>query len=116
MKLGRLVVLPETRSAGPAFGCALTYTGATRESSCTYCRSAWAPSAQLSPTLSGRPCATEFPERLPSSAPKACRPLASTIVPEIITGEPLPDLVEQRLEGEQRRLRVERVENGLDQD
>ena len=30
--------------------------------------------------------------------------------------EPLPDLVEQRLEREQRRLRVERVEDGLDQD
>ncbi len=44
----------------PALGWVLTNVGATRESSCTYCRSALAPRAQFSPTLSGRPCATEF--------------------------------------------------------
>ena len=73
----------------PAFGCALTYTGATRESSCTYCRSACAPSAQLSPTLSGRPCATEF-QNASVVCPESVRPLASTIVPEIITGSRCP--------------------------
>ena len=73
----------------PAFGCALTYTGATRESSCTYWRSCTAPSAQLRPTLRGRAWATEY-QNASAVCPESVRPLASTIVPEIMTGSRNP--------------------------
>ena len=99
----------------PAFGWALTNTGATRESSCTYCRSAWAPSAQLSPTLSGRACATEF-QNASVVWPDSVRPLASTIVPEIITGSRRPSRSNSASTAKMRRLGVEGVEDGLDQD
>ena len=44
------------------------------------------------------------------------RPEASVIVPEMISGSSTPDLVEQRLHREDRRLGVQRVEYGLDQE
>ena len=52
---------------------------------------ACAPSAQLSPTLSGRACATEF-QNASAVWPESVRPLASVIVPEIITGSRMPEL------------------------
>ena len=104
-----------TRSGRPAFGCALTNTGATRESSWTYWRSAWAPSAQLSPTLSGRACATEC-QNASVVCPESVRPLASVMVPEIITGSRTPEPLEHVLDREDRGLGVQGVEDGLDQE
>jgi hypothetical protein len=43
------------------------------------------------------------------------RPEASVMVPEIITGRRRPRSSKQLLDGEQRRLGVQRVEDGLDQ-
>ena len=57
----------------------------TRESSWTYCRSALAPRAQLSPTVRGRLCATEF-QNASVVWPESVRPLASVMVPEIMMG------------------------------
>jgi hypothetical protein len=47
--------------------------------------------------------------------PDSVRPEASVIVPEIITGQRRPAHVEELLDGEQRRLGVQRVEHGFDQ-
>ncbi len=74
----------------PAFGCALTGTGAIRARSWTYCRSCLAPRAQLSPTLSGRAWLTAF-QKASTVWPDSVRPLASVIVPEIITGTRCPE-------------------------
>jgi hypothetical protein len=70
-------------------GWALRYTGATRERSETYCRSWRAPRAQLRPTERGRACATEC-QNASTVCPERVRPLASVIVPEIITGTRAP--------------------------
>ena len=73
----------------PAFGCAETKQSATRDSSATYGRSSSAPSAQFSPTASGRTCRTEF-QNASVTWPDRVRPLASVMVPETITGHRRP--------------------------
>ena len=73
----------------PALGWVLTRTGATRESSWTYGRSADGPSAQLSPMLRGRAWATEV-QNASVVCPERVRPDASVMVPEIMTGTRLP--------------------------
>ena len=47
--------------------------------------------------------------------PDSVRPEASVMVPEIITGQRRPGSSKSLLDGEQRGLGVERVEDGLDQ-
>ena len=73
----------------PAFGCTVTKQPAVRESSWTYARSSFAPSAQLSPIDSGLAWAIEF-QKASVTWPESVRPLASVIVPEIITGTRSP--------------------------
>ena len=104
-----------TRSAGRRWGARSRSTGATRESSWTYCRSACAPSAQLSPTLSGRRVRHRVPERLGGLARE--RPPARVgDRARDHDRQPLPEPLEQRLDREERGLGVERVEDGLDQE
>ena len=91
-----------------------TKQSAMRESSATYGRISPAPSAQLSPTASGRACRTEF-QNASVTCPDRVRPDASVIVPEMMTGQRRLVLLEERLEREDRRLGVERVEDRLDE-
>jgi hypothetical protein len=48
--------------------------------------------------------------------PDSVRPDRSVIVPEIITGRRMPFSIEDSSHGKDRRLGVQRVEDGLDQD
>ena len=48
--------------------------------------------------------------------PDSVRPDASTMVPEMMSGSGLAELVEERLDRGDRRLRVERVEDRLDEE
>ena len=85
-----------------------------RASSSTCGRSCFAPSAQLKPMESGRAWRTEF-QNASGVCPESVRPEASVIVPEIMTGSRSPDASKMLVDGEERRLGVERVEDGLDQ-
>ncbi len=80
-----------------------------------YGRISFAPSAQLSPMVSGRACRTEF-QNASGVWPVSVRPDWSVIVPEIITGSRWPDRLEQALDREDRRLAVQRVEDRLAED
>ena len=81
------------------------------------CRAAspGAPSAQLRPTASGCACRTEF-QNASVTWPDSVRPEASVMVPEIDHRPAAAALLEQRLDGEDRRLGVERVEDRLDEE
>ena len=59
------------------------------ESSSTYWRSSFAPSAQLRPKLKGRAWRSEF-QKASAVCPDSVRPDASVMVPEIITGQRRP--------------------------
>ncbi len=102
----------------PAFGYTLTKVSALCDSSSTYGRISAAPSAQFRPTLSGRAWRTEF-QNASTVWPDRMRPEASVTVPEIITGTAVQAarraLVLDRLDREDRGLRVERVEDRFDQ-
>ena len=76
-------------------------------------RSCCAPSAQLSPTASGRACAIEF-QNASTVWPESVRPEASVIVPGDDQRDPVAGRVEGRLDAEDRGLGVERVEDRLD--
>ena len=67
----------------------------------------------MSPTLNGRAWRIEC-QNASGVWPDSVRPLASVIVPEIISGSAEPEPLEQLVDGEDRRLRVERVEDRLD--
>ncbi len=60
-----------------------------RESSSTYGRISFGPSAQFRPTLSGSAWDTEFQNASPV-CPVSVRPLKSVIVPEIMIGRSRP--------------------------
>ena len=75
---------------------------------------ACAPSAQLSPMVTGLACRTEF-QNAAGVWPDSRRPERSVMVPEIITGTSSAALVADFGNGVDRRLGVERVEDGLDQ-
>jgi hypothetical protein len=72
-----------------------------------------APRAQLKPTASGRACRIEC-QNASVTWPERVRPEASVIVPEMMTGQRRPALLEERLEREDRGLGVEGVEDRLD--
>ena len=74
-----------------------------------------APSAQLRPMVSGWAWRTEF-QNAAGVWPDSVRPERSVIVPEIITGRSTPRSSHDLRDGEDRRLGVERVEDGLDQE
>ena len=99
-----------TRSAGRRSGGALTRHGATCASSATYGRISCAPSEQLMPTISGSACSTEAPERLDrlpgERAPREVDDRRRD--PERQLGRGLP-------RGDDRGLRVQRVEDRLEQ-
>jgi hypothetical protein len=105
----------QKRSAGRHSGAPRRSNRKIRDNSSTYWRSSAAPSAQLRPKLSGRTWFSEF-QKASAVCPESVRPEASVIVPEIITGQRRPTCLEVLLDGKQRRLGVQRVENGLDQD
>ena len=65
------------------------YVSATRDNSSMYGRISAAPSAQLSPTASGRTCRTEF-QNASGVWPDSVRPDASVIVPETMIGSRAP--------------------------
>jgi hypothetical protein len=75
--VGRLVVLAE--------GVGQSRVPATRASSSSQPRICRAPSAQLSPTASGRAWATEY-QKASTVWPDSVRPEASTTVPLMMTG------------------------------
>ena len=79
-----------------------------------YGRISAAPSAQLRPTASGRTWRIEF-QNASGVCPDSVRPDASVIVPDTITGQRRPRSLEIRVDREQRRLGVQRVEYRLDQ-
>ena len=79
-----------------------------------YGRISAAPSAQLRPTASGRTWRTEF-QNASGVWPDSVRPDASVIVPDTMIGSRAPRRSNARLDREQRRLGVERVEDRLDQ-
>ncbi len=99
----------------PALGWVLTRTGATRDSSWTYGRSAGGPSAQLRPTLSGRACATEF-QNASVVCPDRVRPRRVGDRARDHDRQPHAERLEDRLDREDRGLGVERVEDGLDEE
>ncbi len=72
------------------------------------------PSAQFMPTLSGSACETEF-QNASTVCPVSVRPLRSVIVPEIMIGRSRPEFGEHIFGGKDRRLRVERVKDRLDE-
>ncbi len=76
-------------SGSPAFGCALTAVSAIFASASTWGRSCSAPRAQFRPMAIGRACATEY-QNASAVWPERVRPLASVIVPEIMTGQRRP--------------------------
>ena len=80
-----------------------------------WARISLAPSAQLRPIESGRAWRTEYQNAV-GVWPESVRPERSVIVPEIISGRRTPVLGEDLLDGEERRLGVQRVEDRLDQD
>ena len=79
-----------------------------------YGRISAAPSAQLRPTASGRTWRTEF-QNASGVCPDSVRPDASVIVPDTMSGRRRPARSKYALDREQRRLGVQRVEHGLDQ-
>ncbi len=100
-----------TRSAAPRSDSTTTHVVATRERSSTNGRISVAPSEQLTPTTSGSACSIES-QNASTVCPERLRPLRSTAVNESQSGH-LRRLLER---GDDRRLRVERVEDGLDQE
>ena len=102
-----------TRWAGRRWGSVMTGTSAMRDSSATYGRSIRAPSAQLRPTANGRAWRTLF-QKAPTVWPDNVRPDWSAMVPLTITGRRKPRSSKSDLDGEDRRLAVERVEDRLD--
>ena len=113
--LGRLVVLAER--VGQA-GVRVAGDEASRRSGpARRCRAASpsAPSAQLRPTASGRACRTEF-QNASVTWPDSVRPEASVMVPGDDHRPAAAALLEQRLDGEDRRLGVEGVEDRLDEE
>ena len=81
-----------------------------RESSATYGRISFAPSEQLTPTISGSACSIAV-QNASIVWPESVRPERSTIVTLIQSGS-----CGRRLaRGDDRRLRVQRVEDRLDQ-
>ena len=78
-------------------------------------RIAAAPSAQLRPMEKGRAWRTEC-QKAVGVWPDSVRPERSVMVPEIISGSRSAALGEDARHGEDRRLGVQRVEDGLDQD
>jgi hypothetical protein len=84
-----------------------------RDSSSTYWRSS---GAERAVEAEGQRAGVvqRVPEGL-GGLPDSVRPEASVMVPEIITGQRRPASLEELLDGEQRRLGVERVEHRLDQ-
>ena len=85
-----------------------------RDSSSTYGRSCFAPSAQFRPMASGRAWRTEF-QNASVVWPDSVRPEASVIVPEMMIGRSTPGFVDRLSHREDRRLGVQRVEDRLDQ-
>ena len=73
-----------------------------------------APSAQLRPTLNGRACAIEI-QKASTVWPDSVRPLRSVIVTDSITGISTPRRSNTLRTARRRGLRVQRVEDGLDQ-
>ena len=73
-----------------------------------------APSAQLMPTLNGRACAIET-QNASIVCPDSVRPLRSVIVTEIISGSRTPVLLEHLFDRDDAGLRVQRVDDGLEQ-
>ena len=73
----------------PALGWQLTRRSARVASSSTCGRRAAAPSAQLRPMASGSACRTEF-RNASTVCPERVRPLASTTVPDTMTGTSSP--------------------------
>ena len=82
-----------------------------RASSATYGRSSRAPSEQLTPTISGSACSIDA-QNASIVCPLSVRPDRSTIVTEIQSGSSRRDVARRG----DRRLRVQRVEDRLDQE
>ena len=99
----------------PAFGYAVTGTGAIAARSARNGRISRAPSAQLMPTEIGFACCTDA-QNASIVWPESVRPLRSVIVTEIRIGSSTAELVEHVARGDDRGLRVQRVEDRLDQD
>ncbi len=76
---------PPNAFGRPAFGYALVKTGARPDSSSTYGRISFAPSAQLIPTESSGTCAIEF-QNASTIWPESVRPDLSVIVTETMSG------------------------------
>ena len=72
-----------------------------------------APSAQLSPTENGRAWLIET-QNASGVWPVSVRPERSVIVPEIISGGTVSPSSRKAVDGKERRLGVERVEDRLD--
>ncbi len=85
-----------------------------RAISAIWARISLAPSAQLSPIENGAAWRTEF-QNAAGVWPDSRRPERSVMVPEIITGTLTPRASVDVGDGRDRRLGVERVEDGLDQ-
>ncbi len=66
------------------------------------------------PTLSRSMCETEI-QNASTVWPESVRPLWSAMVTDTMTGNALPGGFEIFVDGKQRGLGVQRVENGLDQ-
>ena len=75
-----------------------------------------APSAQFSPNRDRVGMGQPEYQKAVGVWPDSVRPDRSVIVPEIITGRWMPFSRKNLVTGENRRLGVERVEDGLDQD
>ncbi len=73
----------------PALGWTLTAQSASLARSATYGLSRSAPKAQFMPTENGRAWATEI-QNASTVWPESVRPLASVIVPEIMSGRSRP--------------------------
>ena len=86
-----------------------------RDSSAMYGRSIRAPRAQLSPIANGRAWRTLF-QNAPTVWPDSVLPDWSVIVPLTMTGTRKPSSSKSALDGEDRGLAVERVEDRLDQE
>ena len=110
MSLGLLVVAAErVRQAGVRVAGDVR-VARSREVLDVRAASASAPSEQLTPTMSGSACSTEA-QNASTVWPERLRPLRSIAVNEIQSGTLGRDLVR----GDDRRLRVQRVEDRLDQ-
>ena len=84
---------------------------ASRDSSATCGRISFAPSEQLTPTISGFASSIEV-QNASTVCPESVRPERSTIVTEIQSGSLGRDVPRRG----DRRLRVQRVEDRLDQE